>query len=151
MAPTHPLLSGTGFAVGDGPVKIDVYEDFMCPVCAEFERTTGPVINQLVGAGKVTVVYHPIAILDRHSSTQYSTRSAAVAAAAADGHKFLEFHNALFARQPAENTPGLSDDQLLTIGRSVGLTDSFATAVRDRKVERLSPELLTAAVTAAAP
>ena len=28
------------FAVGTGPVKVDVYEDFICPVCGEFEKTS---------------------------------------------------------------------------------------------------------------
>jgi protein-disulfide isomerase len=130
--PTAAVDDGTGFAVGTGGVTIDVYEDFMCPVCGEFEQTSGETLAQLAAAGRATVVYHPIAILDRYSSTEYSTRAAAASAAAAQGGRFLDFHNALFANQPPENSAGLSDDRLIEIGRSVGLTDAaFTDAVKD--------------------
>jgi protein-disulfide isomerase len=132
--PPAAVDGGTAFAVGDGPVKIDIYEDFMCPVCHEFENAAGPTIQQLVDAGKVTVQYHPIAILDRASNgTQYSTRSAAAAAAAAEGGKFTEYHRVLFDNQPAEGSDGLTDAKLIELGRSVGLTDqTFADAVTDK-------------------
>lgn len=134
-ASTTPAVAvddGTGFAVGSGPVKIDVYEDFLCPACAAFEQQSGPTLTRLATDGKVTVVYHPIAILDRFSSTKYSTRAAAASAAAAQGGKFVAFHDALFVQQPAEGGAGLSDDKLIEIGRSVGLDDAFAAAVKDQ-------------------
>jgi protein-disulfide isomerase len=178
--PAVAVDEGTGFAAGTGPVTIDIYEDFICPACGDFESSAGPAITQLVTDGKVTVVYHPIAILDRYSSTQYSTRAAAASAAAAQGGKFVEFHNALFARQPEENSAGLSDAALIEIGNSVGLSDAaFTRAVTDgtyrgwsakvtdtasargvtgtptvlvagKAIDRPTPEALTAAVAAAA-
>ena len=80
---------------------------------------------------KVTVQYHPIAILDRASNgTEYSTRAAAASAAAAEGGKFAEYHQVLFANQPAENSDGLTNAKLIELGKSVGLTDAeFADAV----------------------
>jgi protein-disulfide isomerase len=128
--PPTAVDGGTGFAVGDGPTKIDIYEDFMCPICGTFEKQAGSTLGRLVADGTVTVVYHPIAILDRASSTEYSTRAAAASAAAAEGKKFLEFHDALYAQQPAEGSAGLDDAKLVDIGRSVGLTQStFADAI----------------------
>jgi protein-disulfide isomerase len=128
--PAAAVDDGTGFAVGTGTVTVDIYEDFMCPICGTFEDQAGPTLAKLVADGTVTVVYHPIAILDRYSSTEYSTRAAAASAAAAEGGKFTEFHQALFDRQPAEGGAGLDDATLVDIGRSVGLTDgAFADAV----------------------
>jgi protein-disulfide isomerase len=129
--PPVAVDGGTAFAVGDGPVKVDIYEDFMCPVCREFEDSAGATIQQLVDANKVTVQYHPIAFLDRASNgTQYSTRSAAAAAAAAEGGKFAEYHKVLFDNQPAEGSDGLTDAKLIELGKSVGLTgQAFADAV----------------------
>ncbi len=125
-APASAVDGGTAFAVGSGPVPVDLYLDFMCPACNQFEQATGPTLDQLVAAGKITVRYHPIAILDGASSTRYSTRAAAASAAAADGGRFAEYLKALYAQQPPERTPGLDDAKLIEIGRSVGLGDDFA-------------------------
>jgi len=133
IAPAGAVENGTGIKVGTGPVQIDIYEDFICPACGQFEKQTGATIDQLVSEGKASVVYHPLAFLDRASSTQYSTRASAASGAAAEGGKFREYAKALFAQQPAEGSAGLSDDQLIEIGRSVGLGDAFAQAVRDGK------------------
>lgn len=132
-APPGAVEDGTGIKVGSGPVQIDIYEDFICPACGQFEQQTGGTLDRLVAEGKVTVVYHPVAFLDRASSTDYSTRSSAASGAAAEGGKFREYAKALFAQQPAEGSAGLSDDKLIEIGRSVGLGDAFAQAVRDGK------------------
>ena len=128
--PSVAVDEGTAFAVGSGPVVVDIYEDFMCPICNGFEGTTGPTIKQMIAEKKVTVRYHPVAILDDASNgTRYSTRSAgAVAAAAVDG-KFTEYHEVLFANQPREGSEGLTDAKLIELGRSVGLGDTFANAV----------------------
>ena len=114
------------------PVKVTLYEDFICPHCEEFETAAGTTIDQLVAANKVTVQYHPIAILDRSSTTEYSTRAAAASAAAAQGGKFAEYHKALFANQPEEGSAGLDNAKLIELGKSVGLTDAaFADAVNN--------------------
>jgi protein-disulfide isomerase len=181
VVPPTSVDGGTAFAVGDGPVIIDLYEDFMCPICHEFETATGPTLQQLATAHKVTLRYHPISILNRSSNgTEYSTRSAGAAAAAAVGGKFIEYHDVLYANQPAENSDGLTNAKLIDLGKSVGLTsDAFATAVNDKTydawadqvtetagkngvnatptvkvagkvVTNPSPDTITAAVTAAA-
>jgi protein-disulfide isomerase len=79
----------------------------------------------MIAAKQVTVQYHPISILDRASNgTEYSTRSAAASAAAAEGGKFVEYHKVLFDNQPAEGSDGLTNAKLIELGKSVGLTDS---------------------------
>jgi protein-disulfide isomerase len=131
--PTVAVDEGTAFTVGSGPVTVDLYEDFMCPICGEFEKTTGPTVKQLITDKKITVRYHPVAILDRASNgTEYSTRAAGAAAAAAEGGKFIEYHDVLYANQPEENSDGLTDAKLVDLGKSVGLGDTFATAVNDK-------------------
>jgi protein-disulfide isomerase len=129
--PPGAVDAGTAFARGSGPVTVDLYEDFMCPICRQFESQSGSTITQLVDQHKVTVRYHPIAILDGSSSgTQYSTRAAAASAAAAVGGKFVEYHDVLYANQPAEGSTGLTDARLIELGRSVGLTgQAFPDAV----------------------
>jgi len=132
--PSVAVDDGTAFAVGTGPVVVDLYEDFMCPICHEFETQSGATIKQLVSQNKVTVRYHPVAILDRASNgTQYSTRAAGAAAAAAEGGKFIEYHDVLYANQPAENSDGLTDAKLIDLGKSVGLTSTaFIDAINNK-------------------
>jgi protein-disulfide isomerase len=131
--PSAAVDNGTAFAVGTGPVVIDLYEDFMCPVCHEFETTDEATIKQLVAQNKVTVRYHPVAILDPSSNgTKYSTRAAGAAAAAAQAGKFLQYHDVLYQNQPAEGSSGLSNAKLIELGKSVGLTGSaFTDAVNN--------------------
>ena len=108
-------------------VHVTVYLDFQCPYCGKFEQANGPVLAKLIGQGGVTVVYHPLAFLDRFSkNTLYSTRAANAAAVVAHGagDKLLPFLSALYAHQPGENTPGLTDAQIADAAREAGVPDS---------------------------
>lgn len=135
-APPGAAEGGTGIGVGNGPVTVDLYEDFLCPACKQFEKQSGPTIDQLVAEGRVRAVHHPVAYLDRASSTRYSTRSSAASGCAAEGGKFREYAKALFDRQPAEGGAGLSDEELVQIGAGVGLNQaSFGPCVRDGKYQ----------------
>jgi protein-disulfide isomerase len=132
--PAGVVDGGTAWKIGTGPVKVDLYEDFMCPICRNFEDQSGQLIKQMVTENKITVQYHTVAILDDSSNgTKYSTRAAGAAAAAATEGKFVEFHDALYANQPAEGSNGLTNAKIIDIGKSVGLTDNaFVNAVNNQ-------------------
>lgn len=111
--------------IGDGENTMDIYIDFMCPVCNQFEQIYGEAINDLVEDGTITLNIHPISILDRLSQgTEYSTRSANAmyCVAEADGTAAVPFMQAMFADQPAEGSTGLTNEQILEIASSVGVT-----------------------------
>jgi protein-disulfide isomerase len=145
-APAGATADGSGVALGDGPVQIDVYEDFQCPVCKQFEQQSGATLDQLVANHKVKVIYHPVAYLNRFSSTQYSTRSSAASGCAAQNGKYREYARALFEQQPPEGSPGLTNDQLVSIGTQVGLDQSgFASCVRDQTYKAWSDHVTAAA------
>lgn len=102
-------------------IDIQVYVDYLCPFCGEFEKVNGDTIEQLVGDGAATVTYHPIAILTSKSAgTQYSLRAANAAACVANyaPDSFFAFNTALFNDQPEEGSVGLSDDELIAIAKS---------------------------------
>lgn len=132
QAPPGATDSG-GIPIGSGPVTIDVYSDFMCPACRQFQDIAGNTLDELVAENKATVVYHPIAILDRYSTTQYSTRSAAASACAAEVNRFPDFAKELYARQPSQGGPGLSDEELASIGSELGFGDTFSECVSSKK------------------
>jgi protein-disulfide isomerase len=112
------------------PVTIVAYEDFQCPVCKTFEDANDPQLDTWLAAGKVKIEYHPIAFLDRASTDDYSTRALNAAATvlnlAPDG--FQRFHDALYAEQPAEGGPGLSDERLLQLAVAAGAPEARAKA-----------------------
>ncbi len=124
---------GVGVA-GEGDVVVDVYFDFMCPYCGTLDQVNAADLEALVAEGGVTVVYHPVSILDRFSEgAAYSTRAVNATAVVADQAPELvpAFITALLAdgTQPAENTTGLSDSQIAQVAQEVGVsrtvTDAF--------------------------
>ena len=120
---------------GTGPVTVEVYLDFLCPACKQFETATFTATNQLITDGKVRVIWHPLGFLDRATNPPgYSTRAAAASACAADANKIGLYGMTLFANQPAEGSAGLTDDQLIDLGGAAGLNaPSFAQCVRQGK------------------
>jgi protein-disulfide isomerase len=126
--PAGATPDGDGVVVGAGPVRVDAFIDFLCPFCKRFELSAEPALAELIGEKVVSVAYHPMNFLDEASTTNYSTRAAAASGCAADQGLFLEYAHALFASQPAEGGPGLSDADLAGLGRTAGLDEPAFTA-----------------------
>jgi protein-disulfide isomerase len=101
------------------------YIDYQCPYCNEFVSTNLAQEDKWVAAGKATLEIHPIAFLDSSSEgNRYSSRAANAAACVAnyDPNDFLAVTKSLYANQPAENTPGMSNSKLLSILNGAGAT-----------------------------
>jgi protein-disulfide isomerase len=118
-----------GIVIGSGPATVDLYIDFLCPFCRQFEEASGAALQTIAGAGMASLVYHPLGFLDRLSTTRYSSRAAAASGCAADGSKFTEYKDVLFLNQPEEGGPGLSDEQLAQLGLGLGLDSGFARCI----------------------
>jgi len=136
-APKSEILNADTGALtfGKGKDTVAVYLDFQCPACNAFETQYGDKLKKAADDGKITLEYHPIAILDRYSQgTQYSSRSGAAAFCVAETSpdKYLEFAQTLFKNQPQENTPGLTNDQLAEYAKEVG-ADKAASCITDEK------------------
>ena len=129
--PAGAAPAGDGVLIGSGPVTVDAYIDFMCPFCRQFELSAGATLSALVADGRISLVYHPMSFLDAASTTRYSSRAGAASGCASDGGKFAEYAHALFAHQPPEGGPGLSDDELVELGGPAGLDgETFGSCVR---------------------
>jgi protein-disulfide isomerase len=128
---TKPLVAPAAVANGaiivgkaTAPVKVEVYLDYMCPYCGRFERANAGELERLVADGTISVHLYPLSFLDRTSDgTRYSTRAANAIAAVADQTpgSVLAFNNALFARQPAEGSAGLSNDEIASLAANAGV------------------------------
>lgn len=125
VAPKSDIVNEETGAVsfGSGEDEVDTFVDFMCPACNAFEGQFGERLQTAAANDEITLNIHPISILDRLSqNTQFSTRAAGAAYCVADAapDAFLDYFNLLFERQPAENSPGLSDDELAALAEEVG-------------------------------
>jgi protein-disulfide isomerase len=125
---------------GQAPVSVDIYEDFMCPFCGQFERAGGDVLQRYVDQGDVQVRYHVISFLDRSSTTDYSTRAMnayGVVLDTAGRQAAKEFHDLLYAHQPEEGSAGLSDQQLIDLAVQAGASRSAVAApIRSLRFEQ---------------
>ena len=126
---------GYGIVFNDGltgvPV-LDIYEDFQCPICQQFESLNGKYINSLVTEKKAVVKFHVLSFIGTES-----VRAANAAACANDEGKFIDMHLGLYANQPAtENSGTWTNDQIISIAKAQGISGStFEKCVKDMKYE----------------
>ncbi len=131
-----------GVVVGesDAPTEITLYEDLQCPICAQFEELTGSEVEQGLEQGNIRVEYRLVAFLDGQSSNNYSSRAMNAALAVLDTagpEAFKEFHDALFANQPAEGGPGPEDEQLIDEAVAAGAEeDAVRPQIEDKVYEQ---------------
>jgi len=126
--------TGTVVVGKDGAkATIDVYEDFLCPICGTFEKQFGKPIEEGLTSGKLKVRYHIVNLLDSQSKPAgYSLLSANAALSVAKNSpdKFPDFHDSLFGAQPREGGPGYTADQLVALGKELGVGGSYEQDVR---------------------
>jgi protein-disulfide isomerase len=150
--PAGATSEGDGIAVGDGPVRVDLYIDFLCPFCQRFELNAADALAALAASHQATLVYHPMNFLDEASTTRYSTRASAAAGCASDLGRFVEFTHQLFVQQPPEGGPGLSDAEIAGVAQAAGLDPSAFTACTGQGRYLDWPDFVTAgAVEASVP
>jgi len=110
----------------DAPT-VQVFEDFLCPGCGQFEATHGQQIRDMAESGDIQLVYQPYSFLDGMgaSTNEYSLRATNLAMCALDDQgpeAFNAVHDALFANQPPEGGDGPENDELLATAEEAGVT-----------------------------
>ncbi|UOV99814.1 thioredoxin domain-containing protein [Agrococcus sp. SCSIO52902] len=108
----------------DDVVQIEIYQDYMCPVCGTFDEANRATLEQLMQTGAATVEIHPITILDRASlGTKFSTRAASAAGCVAEfaPDQFWAFNSAMYDNQPAESTAGLTNEEIIGLAQGAGI------------------------------
>lgn len=117
---------GEGEPNDDAPV-VQVFEDFLCPGCGQFEATNGDQLREMADAGDIQLIYQPYSFLDAMggSTNEYSLRATNIAMCTLDEQgpeAFNSIHDALFANQPGEGGAGPENDELLAMAESAGVT-----------------------------
>lgn len=141
-AADYPVTRDGGVVVvgqSSAKVTIDVYEDFLCPVCHQFEETYGADMEKHVADGTVQLRYHMLPMLnDRSDPAGYSMDSANAGLCAADAGMFPAYHKNLYDNQPEEGSRGWDDQQLAKLGTDLGIKSAdFTTCVTSGKYDSL--------------
>ncbi len=142
-APAGAFPSGSQFQYGiewsdnvTGKPVLEIWEDFQCPACRDFEAAFGPTIQELAKNGDAQVIFRSTSFLDGNFPGDHSKRAAAAYGCAVDAGKGEEYHDLLYANQPANEGQGWTDQQLLSFGEQAGITgdakSTFDKCVTDR-------------------
>jgi protein-disulfide isomerase len=113
----HTAQGGVLLGSDAAPRQLVLFEDPQCPYCRQFEETSGELLRSTWKAGSLAVEYRMRCFLG-----QESVRADNALALAAEADGFDELRNELFATQPPEGTGGFTTEDLLELGRRVGLT-----------------------------
>jgi protein-disulfide isomerase len=113
-----------------GVPKLDIWEDFQCPVCRNFEAVNNQQIAEWINKKQIVAVFHPLSFIGAESAYM-----ANAAACAADEGKYLQIHEALYANQAtSENSGKWNPITLSALGPKLGLnTKSFTECVVQSK------------------
>jgi protein-disulfide isomerase len=114
------ILVSAATVKGNAPT-LEVYADFQCDQCGHFEKVFGAMLASMSQAGEVKLIFHTLSFVDTNLKNDSSTRSANAAACASDAGKFLEYHSAVFAGQPAQEGTGYTEAQLTQFANTAGI------------------------------
>lgn len=99
--PAIPDGGKANFTVTDeGKIKVDIYLDYLCPFCKQFESSQEAVIKKYIESGDVQVEFHPIALLSEYSAV---AANASACVAGLDSKKWWNVNYILYTNQPDEN------------------------------------------------
>jgi len=113
------VLTGTPAA---GAPTLDIWIDYQCPYCKQFEDAAGETYVQLAAEGQARVVVHTLTFLDANLGNTASQLAAEGAAAADVQGRFAEYTEVVFGNQPEEGD-GYALQDLRDYAGEAGVTD----------------------------
>lgn len=129
------LQSDGSVVMGDGSVVlgddgaeapvVEVYADYQCPACAQFENLNGDTLKEKAAQGEAIVQYHPVSIFAQQPAptSSNSLRGAVAARTAADHDVFVEYNDVLFQNQPNQQQEGFAPSDLQEWFGDLGATE----------------------------
>lgn len=130
--PVPPPKGGdeTSIIVGKPAAKVtvDLYVDFQCPGCKNFETANKQQLAKFAADGTAKLKYHPLGFLDAQSGgNRYSSRASSASACVANlsgAPAFEKFKDILFDNQPPEGGSGMEDAQLIAFASQAGASST---------------------------
>ncbi|GAA0485231.1 DsbA family protein [Streptomyces olivaceiscleroticus] len=141
-----PIAAPKGATGGDKPMvtvgrksapsTLQVWEDFRCPACKQFETGFRSTLHELQDNGQLRTDYHLALLIDGNMGGKGSLNAGNAALCAQDAGKFRDYHDVLFTNQPGEQQDRYKDKNYLIelAGKVPGLvTEDFRSCVHDGK------------------
>lgn len=103
---------------------LELWEDFQCPGCGNFEKIFSGTVKQLADDNVVKLIIHPAAFIDVNMGNNESTQAtSAWGCALNEGKEYgWQVREAIFANQPEKEGDGWTNDQFNNFGKQAGLT-----------------------------
>ncbi|RNM13726.1 DsbA family protein [Nocardioides pocheonensis] len=103
------------------PVKVVVYEDFLCPYCRELEASTRDFLRGNADKGKVYVEYRPINLLTQYAYSAKALNAWAAVLQHASPEAALKLHDIFYDKQPYEQAADqVSDSEIAAWVKEAG-------------------------------
>lgn len=120
-------VDGSAVRVGpaDAKARIDLWVDYSCPHCQEFEAENNAAINQLIAGGDVSVSYHNIQFVSDYGT---AAGSAAACVAADDPNRWAAFNSSLYANHGQE-TDSWDAAEFRTFAQQQGVNDAALSCI----------------------
>ena len=115
--PVNATSDASGIVVNpgtfkDGVPKVEVFLDYQCPVCKQFETQFGTTLDDMATKGEIQLIYRTMTFLDNKLRNDSSLKAGIAAACADNAGAYSAYHNAIFAGQPEQEGQGYSTQQL---------------------------------------
>ena len=139
--PTDVSSSTYGYQVNTkvaaGAPLVQIWEDFQCPACKQFEQTSAQAVQAEAKKGTINLQLRPTTFLNDHLGNTASDLATNAWGCAIDAGKALEYHTGIFAMQPEKEGAGYTNEQMIALAQRVGITgsalDTFTSCVNGQK------------------
>ncbi|HSK34512.1 MAG TPA: thioredoxin domain-containing protein [Propionicimonas sp.] len=122
------IVVNPGKAAAGAPV-VELFFDYQCPVCKQFEGAYGASFTSLADSGDIELRYRNMTFLDNNLNNDASLRAGIGAACSDFSGKYAAYHEQIYANQPATEGDGYSDEVLrVTIPGAAGITGADLTS-----------------------
>jgi len=113
----------------EGVPKVEVFLDYQCPVCKQFESMFGSTLDDMATKGEIQLIYRTMTFLDNNLKNDSSLKAGIAAACADNAGSYGAYHNAIFAGQPTTEGQGYTTQQLrVDFAATAGITGEKLTS-----------------------
>ncbi len=121
------IVVNPGKATAGAPV-VELFFDYQCPVCKQFEGIYGDSLKSLAASGAIELHYRTMSFLDTNLNNDASLRAGIGAACSDFVGKYSAYHDEIYTNQPATEGDGYTDEMLsVTIPANVGIAGADLT------------------------